>query len=153
MARRRAAYAMAYVTAPDRATARDIARSVLDRRLAACANLWPVESVYRWHGRREETNEFVIVFKTRAAHLPKLIGEVRRLHPSEVPCIVSYPLGPALGDSLDWIPAETVPRWTPLPPYPPAMWASWLTSPDVPYLRSVAAFAPTGFAAVRLRAL
>src|SRR5207249_10569746 len=88
MARRRAAYAMAYVTASDRATARDIARAVLDRRLAACANLWPVESVYRWHGKREETNEFVIVFKTRAELLPKLIGEVRRLHPSEVPCIV-----------------------------------------------------------------
>src|SRR5437867_7430100 len=81
MARRRAAHAMAYVTAPDRATARDIARAVLDRRLAACANLWPVESVYRWHGKREETNEFVIVFKTRAELLPKLIGVVRRLHP------------------------------------------------------------------------
>ena len=110
MARRRAAHAMAYVTAPDRATARDIARAVLDRRLAACANLWPVESVYRWHGKRQETNEFVIVFKTRAALLPKLIGEVRRLHPSEVPCIVSYPMGPALDEYLDWIDAETVQR-------------------------------------------
>ncbi|TLZ83626.1 MAG: divalent-cation tolerance protein CutA, partial [Methanobacteriota archaeon] len=86
MARRRAAHAMAYVTAPDRATAQDIAREVVDRRLAACANLWPVESVYRWHGKREESNEFVIVLKTRAALLPKLIAEVRRLHPSEVPC-------------------------------------------------------------------
>jgi len=110
MARRRAAHAMAYVTAPDRATARDIARAVVDRRLAACANLWPVESVYRWHGKREETSEFVIVFKTRAALLPKLIGEVHRLHPSEVPCIVSYPMGRALDEYLDWIDAETVQR-------------------------------------------
>ena len=107
MARRRAAHAMAYVTAPDRATARDIARAVVDRRLAACANLWPVESVYRWHGKREETSEFVIVFKTRAALLPKPIGEVHLLHPSEVPCIVSYPMGRALDEYLDWIDAET----------------------------------------------
>src|SRR5206468_10600818 len=110
MARRRAAHAMAYVTAPDRATARDIARAVLDRRLAACANLWPVESVYRWHGKRQETNEFVIVIKTRAALLPKLIGVVRRLHPSEVPCIVSYPLGLALDEYHHSIAADTVPR-------------------------------------------
>jgi periplasmic divalent cation tolerance protein len=101
---------MAYVTAPDRRTARRIARAVVDRRLAACANLWPVESMYRWHGKREETGEFVIVFKTRAAILPKLIGEVRRIHPSEVPCIVSYPMGPALGAYLDWIDTETVQR-------------------------------------------
>jgi len=101
---------MAYVTAPDRTTARDIARAVVDQRLAACANLWPVESVYRWHDKLVETNEFVIVFKTRAALLPKLIGEIRRLHPSEVPCIVSYPMGPALDEYLDWIDTETVQR-------------------------------------------
>jgi periplasmic divalent cation tolerance protein len=107
---RRASHAMAYVTVPDRRTARRIARAVVDRRLAACANLWPVESIYRWHGNREEVGEFVIVFKTRAAILSKLIGEVKRMHPSEVPCIVSYPMGPALRAYLDWIDTETVQR-------------------------------------------
>ena len=110
MARRRAAHAMAYVTAPDRRTARGIARAIVERRLAACANLWPVESFYRWRGKREQASEFVIVFKTRAAIVPRLIREVRRMHPSKVPCIVSYPMGPALGEYLDWIDAETVQR-------------------------------------------
>src|SRR5947199_9437575 len=110
MARRRAAHAMAYVTAPDRATARDIARAVLDRRLAACANLLPVESGYRWHGKREETNEFVIVFKTRAGLLPKLIGVVRRLQPSEVRYIVSDQVAPARDEDPHWIDAQTGPR-------------------------------------------
>ncbi|TLZ92918.1 MAG: divalent-cation tolerance protein CutA [Methanobacteriota archaeon] len=98
---------MAYVTAPDRTTARKIARTIVERRLAACANLWPVESIYRWRGHREETGEFVIVFKTRKALLRKLIAAVRGLHPHEVPCIVSYPMGPALPAYLDWIDAET----------------------------------------------
>src|SRR6267378_4653822 len=101
---------MAYVTAPDRRTARRIARAVEEGRLAACANLWPVESFYHWRGKREETSEFVIVFKTRTSILPKLIGEVRRMHPADVPCIVSYPMGPALAEYLDWIDAETVQR-------------------------------------------
>jgi len=110
MARGRVRHSMVYVTAPDRATARRIARAVVDRRLAACANLWPAESVYHWRGTREETREFVIVFKTRESLLRRLIAEVRRLHPFQVPCIVSYPMGPALPEYLDWIDAETSQR-------------------------------------------
>jgi len=101
---------MAYVTAPDLETARSIARAVVGRRLAACANLWPIESMYRWKGTLEDASEVVIVFKTRAALLPKLIAAVRENHPYEVPCIVSYPMGPALRDFLDWIDAETAQR-------------------------------------------
>lgn len=110
MVKRHVPHAMAYVTAPDRTTARRIARAVVDRRLAACANLWPVESVYRWRGTREETREFVIVFKTRQALLKSLIAAVSRMHPYEVPCIVSYPMGPALAEYLKWIDAETAHR-------------------------------------------
>ena len=101
---------MAYVTAPDRKTAWKIARGIVDRRLAACANFWPIDSVYRWRGSREEAQEFVIVFKTRKALLQKLIAQVRRMHPHEVPCIVSYQMGPALPAYLDWIDAETAQR-------------------------------------------
>src|SRR2546425_10222968 len=100
--RRAAAHAMAYVTAPDLKTARLIARTVVERRLAACANLWPIESMYRWKGRLEEANEGVIVFKTRRALLQKLIATGREKHPYEVPCIVSYPMGPALREYLEW---------------------------------------------------
>ncbi len=110
MPRRQAAHAMAYVTAPDRETARRIARAVVEGRLAACANLWPVESTYRWKGTIEEASEFVIVFKTRRSLLPKLIDEVRRLHPYDVPCIVTYPMGTGLPQYLEWIDAETLQR-------------------------------------------
>lgn len=110
MPRHETAHAMAYVTAPDRETARRIARGVVERRLAACANLWSIESTYRWKGKLEDANEVVIVFKTRRDLLRKLIAEVRRLHPYEVPCIVTYPMGPALPEYLDWIDAETVQR-------------------------------------------
>ena len=98
---------MAYVTAPDRASARKIARAVLERRLAACANFWPIESTYWWRGTREESREFVIVFKTRRSLARKLIAAVRSVHPYEAPCIVTYPMGPALPEYLSWIDAET----------------------------------------------
>jgi periplasmic divalent cation tolerance protein len=83
---------------------------VVERRLAACANVWPAESMYWWKGALEETAEFVIVFKTRRSLLRKLIAAVRAIHPYEVPCIVSYPMGDALPEYLDWIDAETAQR-------------------------------------------
>jgi len=101
---------MAYVTAPDRETARTIARVVIEGRLAACANYWPVESRYWWKGSQEEASEFLIIFKTRRSLVRKLIAAVRSVHPDEVPCIVSYPMGPALPEYLRWIDAETAQR-------------------------------------------
>ena len=110
MARRRILHAMAYVTAPDRETARTIARVVVERRLAACANYWPVESRYWWNGTQEEAREFVIIFKTRRSLVRKLIAAVRDVHPAEVPCIVSYSMAVAWPQYLSWIDAETAQR-------------------------------------------
>src|SRR5437879_8211245 len=90
MARRRIPHAMAYVTAPDRETARTIARVVIEGRLAACANYWPVESRYWWRGAQEETNEFVIIFTTRRSLVRKLIAAGPRVRPACVPCTLTY---------------------------------------------------------------
>ncbi len=100
-------HAMAYVTAPDPDVARRIARGVLDARLAACANFVPIESLYRWKGELAEARETLIVFKTRSGLLPELIRQVKASHPYEVPCIVSYPMGPAWPGYLAWIDEET----------------------------------------------
>ena len=110
MVGRRIPHAMAYVTAPDRESARTIARVVVERRLAACANYWPVESTYWWQGTQEEASEFVIIFKTRRSLVRKLIVAVRSVHPAEVPCIVSYSMGVAWPQYLSWIDAETAQR-------------------------------------------
>lgn len=98
---------MAYVTAPDRETARRIARTVLTKRLAACANLLDAESLYWWEGKIEEADETVVVFKTRRALIPRLIAAVKAAHPYEVPCVVSYAMGPASKDYVAWIERET----------------------------------------------
>ena len=80
---------------------------MLRHRLAACANLMPAESLYWWNGRLEETREIVVVFKTRRALLGRLIRAVRGAHPYDVPCVVSYPMGPASPAYLAWIARET----------------------------------------------
>lgn len=96
-------HAMVYVTAPDGKEARKIARAILKQRLAACANMFPSDSMYWWEGRIEGAKEIVVIFKTQEARVRRLIEAVRRLHPYEVPCIVSYPMGLALDAYVTWI--------------------------------------------------
>ncbi len=100
-------HAMAYVTAPSGAAARKIARAVLEKRLAACANLAPIDSLYWWKGSLERAREVLILFKTRRALVPRLFDAVAAVHPYEVPCIVAYPMESGFPPYLAWIDHET----------------------------------------------
>ena len=103
-------HALIYVTAPDRDTAARLARSVVEARLAACANILPgIQSVYWWKGTIETADEAALVLKTRTALVPRLTAELRRLHPYECPCIVALPIVAGNPGFLRWIDAETRP--------------------------------------------
>jgi len=98
---------MAYVTAPDRRSAGNIAEAVLRKRLAACANLASIQSIYWWEGSLQRGRETLIVFKTRRALVPQLMETVRALHPYETPCIVTYSMDAGFPPYVAWIDRET----------------------------------------------
>ncbi len=101
---------LVYVTAPDTAAAARLARSVVESRLAACANLLPrIDSIYWWKGVVEQAAETVLILKTRTSLVPRLTAELRRLHPYECPCIVALPIEAGHAEFLQWIGAETAP--------------------------------------------
>lgn len=101
---------MVYITAQDADQARQIARALVTKRLAACANIISaVESVYRWEGAIEEATECVLIAKTTDERLPDLIAETKRLHSYECPCIVALPIVDGHQDYLAWVEAETRP--------------------------------------------
>ena len=96
-----------YITAPSRDEAARIARALVEERLAACVNLTPIESVYRWQGAVEEAAELLLVVKTRRAALDALAARVRALHSYTVPEIIALPLVAGWPPYLQWIAAET----------------------------------------------
>ena len=100
-------HAMVYFAAKDMGDAARIARRLLDTRLIACANIFPVRSLYRWKGKVEDETEAVAICKTRRGAVKRAIAEAKKVHPYEVPCIVSYDMGPALAAYARWIDAET----------------------------------------------
>lgn len=88
--------------------ARRIARTVVEERLAACANLLgPCHSIYRWQGKVEEAQEVAAIFKTAAERAPALVARIAELHSYEVPAAVVWPILHALPAYAAWVEAET----------------------------------------------
>jgi|SRR3989344_6329940 len=75
-----------YVTAPP-AEAKKIALHLLRKKLIVCANLFPIQSLYRWDGKIKDEPESALILKTTAAHFLKVKQEIMGLHPYKVPCI------------------------------------------------------------------
>jgi periplasmic divalent cation tolerance protein len=96
-----------YTTLPDEGHARRIARTLVTESLAACANTFPIESVYRWKGEIVEEREWALLLKTRAELYPRIEERLRALHPYEIPAIVAYPIARGLPAYLQWIDEAT----------------------------------------------
>jgi len=86
------------------ATARRIARQLVEERCAACANvLTAVESVCWWEGKVESGNETLVLFKTSADRYEALETTLRQLHPYEVPEIIALPIERGSSNYLSWV--------------------------------------------------
>lgn len=97
-------FAMLYTTFPEAEAALIVARTLIDERLVACANLLPgMRSLYRWQGRLEEASEVVLLLKTTAARRPEAMARLAQLHPYDVPCVVEVPLGAVHGPYGEWL--------------------------------------------------
>jgi periplasmic divalent cation tolerance protein len=70
---------------PSRAAALDAMDAALARRLAACANLVPIDSRYWWNGRVEAARESMVLFKTVPKRVGALLQFLKASHPYEVP--------------------------------------------------------------------
>lgn len=106
--KRAAAFRLVLVTAPDLKTARALAKSALNAKLVACANLVPrLESHYWWQGKLESSAEVLIVFKTTRAKLAALEKLVVAEHPYDTPEFIALPLAAGNAKYLAWL-AESV---------------------------------------------
>jgi len=61
---------------------------LLKKRLAACANIFPINSAYWWKGKIENPKEFVLIVKTKKQNFEKVKQAVKKIHPYTIPCIV-----------------------------------------------------------------
>ena len=97
-----------YLTAKDEDEAMEIARTVVEERLAACANrLGPISSVYWWEGEVCDGEEVALVLKTSKARKRELIDRIKELHSYDCPAIICLPITDGNPDFINWIRQET----------------------------------------------
>ncbi len=101
-------YCSIYITTGSEEEAHRIGLALVEEKLAACANILPVKSIYRWRGKIEESGEAAMFLKTRCELTDRLIKRVKQLHSYEVPCIISFPIEKGNPDYLDWIGESTL---------------------------------------------
>ena len=91
-------------TFPSRDVARSVTFTLVEERFVACGSLVPgVESIYRWKGEIETSDEVLVVFKTTAGRAAGAMERLRALHPYEVPEIVQVPVTGGWPDYLAWV--------------------------------------------------
>ena len=100
-------YHSIYITTKDEDEAKKIGRTLVEEKLAACVNIHPIKSIYRWEGAIQEENEIAMLAKTKAVLADEVIERVKELHSYEVPCIVSLPIEKGNPAYLEWIKEST----------------------------------------------
>ena len=96
-------YSMIITTAADKESARKIARLLVERRLAACAQMLPIESIYLWQDKICEENETMLFIKSKTALFDEIKTAIKENHAYEVPEIIQIPITDGLPDYLKWI--------------------------------------------------
>jgi len=95
-----------YVTHKNQEEADKVVDYLLEKKLIACANFFPVNSVYQWEGKIERSGEVVSLIKTRKENFEIVRDEILNIHPYETPCILK--LDAEVNDSYGkWILGET----------------------------------------------
>lgn len=77
------------ITAPPEAGT-DLARLLVEERLAACVNRVDCRSTYRWDGAIEEEPETILLAKTDPGNVADLVDLVETEHPHDTPCIERF---------------------------------------------------------------
>ena len=98
---------MLYLTCANENEAKFIARTLVDERLIACANiLGTMTSVYRWEGVVAEDEVIAVLLKTRRDMTACVTERIKELHTYDLPCVIGLPINGGNPDFIDWLHCE-----------------------------------------------
>jgi len=94
-------------TYPDRGSAAEFAREIVEGGLAACVQIIPISSVYLWKGNVEEEGEHLLLIKTREEHIREIEEALRESHPYDVPQFLVNKGMEGSVDYVEWLESST----------------------------------------------
>jgi len=98
---------LVYTVCKNKTEAKKIATMLIKLKLIACANYWPIESVYRWKNKIVNGQEVVMILKTRNNYYKKVESLIKKIHSYETPCILRINADQVEKKYLEWLFKET----------------------------------------------
>ena len=83
--------------------ANKISKLAIESKIAACANIFPINSIYSWNENIENTNEYLVIYKTTDKKIKQLRKFLEENHSYKVPEIIDFELNHTNSKYLDWI--------------------------------------------------
>lgn len=94
-------------TTPSKELAQNISRQIVTKRLAACCQITPIQSIYSWKNQVEEEEEWIIQMKTISDHIAAIETLILAMHPYEVPEIMAQPIIWMNEEYKQWLLSQT----------------------------------------------
>ena len=92
------------VTVPNLEEGKKIAKVLVESRLAACVNIiHNILSIYRWKGRIEEDNEYILLIKTTEENNELIIQKINKIHSYDTPECIGFKIEVGSKKYLNWI--------------------------------------------------
>jgi periplasmic divalent cation tolerance protein len=105
--RRPLKYYQVVTACPSSREARKIARTVVEERLAGCAQVYgPIASTYWWQGKIEDGREWLCVMKCVVSRYRRLESRIAQLHSYTLPEILAVPIAVGNLKYLEWLAKE-----------------------------------------------
>ncbi len=79
---------LTYITCKNKKEAEKIANHLLKNKLIACANIFPINSLYKWKGKLQKDKEFVLIAKSIKTKAKQVENAVKKIHSYDIPCII-----------------------------------------------------------------
>lgn len=99
-------YIQVETTTATQAQAESIAKALVEAKLAACVQIFPCHSLYRWQGKIEQSNELRCTIKSRLDLFPELSRLISELHPYDTPEVVATPIVDGAPTYMGWLEQE-----------------------------------------------
>jgi len=100
-------YALVYITTSGKEESKNIGNMLVNEKLAVCINIIAsIESIYLWKGEIEDDKESLLIAKTKADNIDKIIKRVKEIHSYETPAILAIPIIEGSKDYLDYLDNE-----------------------------------------------
>jgi periplasmic divalent cation tolerance protein len=96
-------YSIIITTTPNKDLGKKIANHLIENKLVACVQMFPIESIYTWKDEICNEEEIILFIKSKTILFEQIKNSIKEIHSYEVPEIIQVPITDGLPAYLSWI--------------------------------------------------